>query len=322
MDFKDLHQKAYQAMVAAQRVLVISHVNPDGDAMSSAGAIAELMGELGKPYRLFCSNKHGQYLDIPHEDEISSSPEEIGRLEDFDLLVVVDCGSLSRTALEPEIMAAKASKKPPFIIEFDHHPSMDDYADIEIRRPDQASTTEVIYRFLIDNERAIGKDMARCLLTGILTDTANFLYPNASSGTISAASDLLAKGAQFSKIISRISNNKTVATLKLWGKAMEKLKVNKELDMAVCALSEEDVRQALGEETVDSDAFSDISGFLSNVGGVDMLLMVREEGNNIKGSLRGMGEASDISELARFLGGGGHPKASGFMVEGRLSELA
>lgn len=320
MDFKELHKNAYNRILSASNVLVISHINPDGDAMSSVGAMAELLHGLGKPYKVFCENKHGQFLGIPHEEEIISIKEEVGTLSEFDLFIILDCGAMSRTALTTEIQDFSDSSRP-YIIEFDHHPRLDDYADIEIRRPEKASTTEVLYNFLVDNEIEINKDMARCLLTGILTDTANFLYPNTSSETISIASVLLGKGAQFSKIISSISNNKTMTTLKLWGRAMEKLVVNKKFNMAVCVLSETDIKESTGGEEIDSDVFSDISGFLSNVGGVDSLIMIREENGKIKGSLRGMSAASDISELARLLGGGGHPKASGFLIDGSLEEV-
>jgi phosphoesterase RecJ-like protein len=207
------------------------------------------------------------------------------------------------------------------IIEFDHHPKFDDYVDVEIRRPEMASTTEVLFNFFQDNAAVITPDMANCLLVGLLTDTANFLYPNTSSDTMAMASTLLEKGAQFPKIVNRLLNNKTVVTLKLWGKAMDRLRISQEYDLAICAISEQDITDVAGQEPLDPDVFSDISGFLSNIGGVSRLLMVREDAGNIKGSLRGMSQGADISELARFLGGGGHPKASGFMIRSDFSAL-
>jgi phosphoesterase RecJ-like protein len=320
MDFRELNKKAHALISDAENILIISHVSPDGDAVSSVCVMADFVSHLGKNYQIFCDNNKTQFFNIVHETEIISDKDKLGSLDCFDLLVILDCGAMSRTALADEIVAVKA-KSQVNIIEFDHHPKFDDYVDIEIRRPEMASTTEVLFNFFQDNAEVITPDMANCLLVGLLTDTANFLYPNTSSDTMAMASTLLEKGAQFPKIVNRLLNNKTVVTLKLWGKAMDRLRISQEYDLAICAISEQDITDVAGQEPLDPDVFSDISGFLSNIGGVSRLLMVREDAGNIKGSLRGMSQGADISELARFLGGGGHPKASGFMIRSDFSAL-
>jgi len=109
----------------------------------------------------------------------------------------------------------KKSKKnnSPYIIEIDHHPKVDDYSDLEIRQNMAASTTEIIYDIAQFLNITFNKSLSECLLTGIVTDTGNFFYPNASAKTLKISAHLLEKGANLSKIIKHVNSNKNLATL-------------------------------------------------------------------------------------------------------------
>jgi phosphoesterase RecJ-like protein len=326
MNFSQQFVKTYNRIRLASHILVVSHVNPDGDALSSTGAVLELLNNLGIKSSAFCSRKKGVTFNyLPHQDKIISDKEELPPLADFDLIIILDCGSLSRTDLSSEILELKKQDKRPYIIEFDHHPKVDDYSDLEIRDPEKSATAEIIYDFFRENKIAFNKNSANCILTGILTDTGNFLYPNSSEHNLEIASQMMSCGAQFPKIVNNILRNKNFLTVKLWGMAISNLRINKKYNIAYSVVTKEDLDELnkLGtEEEIEmylhSDVFGDVAGFLGNLSDVKAIMLLREEDGKIKGSLRTSRPEMDISGLAKYLGGGGHSKASGFTVDGSI----
>jgi phosphoesterase RecJ-like protein len=319
-----LYQKAWQEIKQAQNILIVGHVNPDSDAISSVGALIELMKRIDKKYLAYCQDKPADaYSFLPHEEEILANKDF--NLEDFDLIIAVDCGSKSRTFLDKEIDELKnKSDKVPFIIEFDHHPKVDDYADIEIRNPQASSTTEVLYYFFKINKLDFNKNIATSILSGILTDTANFLYSSTGKETVAISSEMLSFGAQFPKIVNRIWNNRSIQSIRLWSLALNNLQVNHKYKIAFTVLRHQEISEALkSDEYFDSDIFGEIAGFLSNMADVKAVMLLREqEPGFIKGSFRASAysDGIDLSDLAQILGGGGHAKAAGFALEGKIEK--
>ena len=327
MDYSLRFRQAYLKIKNSRRLLIVSHINPDGDALSSVCAFLELANLDGVEVEAYCSTKKGETFNyLPHEAKIISDKEKLKPLTSYDLVLILDCGSLARTSLTDEIKEVLNSVDRPFIIEIDHHPKVDDYADLEIRDPDKAATVEIIYNFLKENRVSFNKDLANCILTGLLTDTGNFLYPSSSNLNIAIASEMLGYGAQFPKIINNTLRNKNLLMMKLWGLTMDNLNINEKYNLAYSVLPKEDLDNLtkLGsaedmERYLNNDVYGDIAGFLSNLSEVQAIMLIREEENGkIKGSLRTSRPDVDISGLAKQLGGGGHPKASGFAIDGHI----
>ena len=173
-----------------------------------------------------------------------------------------------------------------------------------------------MYYFLRANKIKITRDLANCVLTGIMTDTGNFLYPSTSPETINIASEMLRLGARLPQIMENTWRNKSIAAMKTWGRAMTNLKINKKYNFAFTILKNADVPDEVSEEELEG-----MAGFLSNLHNVNGILLLRELPNGqIKGGLRTAKSEVDVSKLARALGGGGHVKAAGFTVEGKLEE--
>ncbi len=309
---KLLHKQAYEKIKNSKHILLATHEKPDGDALSSIGVMIELLEKLNKIYTAFCIDEPPIQFDfLSHVEKIKTNKNKID-ISQYDLFISLDCGSLSRTGLHKEI---NNSSQKPFIIEFDHHLKIEDIADIEIRDSAAASTTEVLYDFLQFNKIPINKNIANCILTGILTDTAFFLYPSTRDKTISIASEMLEKGARFSKIIENTWRNKSLGAMQIWGKALANIYLNKKYGLAFSVLTKKDVEQSQTTE----EELEGIAGFMSNLEGVRAILLLKEEPDGkIKGSLRTSRSDVDVSLLARALGGGGHKKASGFKFKGRL----
>lgn len=301
-------------MKAAGKILFITHENPDGDALGSICAMMEAAKNLGKPCFAYCFDAAAAHFHfLPHAEKIITDKNAF-KFFDFDLIITLDCGDLKRTKLTEEIKSRSSSQ---FVINIDHHPKVDDFADLEIKDPDAASTAELVYAFFKANKIRINKNTADSILTGISADTGNFIFPATSSRTVEISSDLLSRGAGLPRIIEQTWKNKSLAALKIWGTAMSNLKINKRYGIAFTALTQEDISAA----GVNEDELEGIANFLSNLHEVSAVLLLREQADGtIKGSLRSTRANADVSKLARALGGGGHAKASGFTIEGRLEK--
>lgn len=309
-------EKALQRIKEAKNILLVTHNRPDGDALASMCIMIELLVSLNKKYFAYCLDKPpAPYSFLPHVEEISTQRERL----DFntrDVIIPLDCGSMSRTNLVKEINGRRSGQ---YIIEFDHHPRVDDYADLELRFPDYSSTSEVLYHFLKANKIKINKNYANCILTGILTDTSNLLNDATTDQAVHIASEMLLYGARYPSIIEYTKRNKSLNAMKLWGKAMSNLIINPRYQIAFSVLTHEDMVNA----KVTDEELEGISNFLSTLHGIKALMFLRqEEPNLLKGSLRTIHPKVDVSQLAKHLGGGGHKKSAGFVLRGKLKKTA
>jgi phosphoesterase RecJ-like protein len=322
------YKEIFQNFVTATNILIIGHLSPDGDALSSVCALLELAERYDISARGFCQGckSAGAFDYLPHIQKIAASPESLGELKNYSVIIVVDCGSLARTNLTEQVVSLKEQSKRPLLIEFDHHPNSEHWSDLEVRLPEKAATTEIIHDFLKTNGEEINRDLADCILTGLLSDTGNFLYSKTSTDNLSIASDMVACGARFTKIVNCLIHNQSLLTMKLWGLAFNNLRLNKKYNLAFSVLTRPEVDEILKTATSEEldrfsgqDIFGEIAGWLSNISGVAAIMLLREEPEGlVKGSLRSAQDGVDVSKLARKFGGGGHPKASGFTLNGHL----
>lgn len=326
MNLNDKYNLAYKKLLKAKRVLVVGHTSPDPDALASMGAILELLKKNHIDFMAYADGKIDLMYDfIPHEDKVSSvKPEHIGG---FDVIVILDCGSISRTALEGEIRGLLATKNrseatAPYIIEFDHHQQEESYADLEIRLANRASTTEIIYEFFQANSEEINRLVATCILIGLMSDTGHFVHPNSSPKALEVSSQMLLSGASLRKISNHIRGETSIEALKIWGKVLSSLNINPDTKLACAALSEDDLKnlQLELENGSTKSVFGEIVSFISYLSGVSVALLLREEDGKIKGSLRANNSQIDVSRLAAVFGGGGHKRAAGFSVNGKLKK--
>lgn len=326
MNLENKYKLAYAKLINAKQVLVIGHTSPDPDALSSMGAILQLLQEEKVSSLAYAHDKiDALYSFIPHEEKVTSIKP--GNIDEFDVIIILDCGAISRTALESELRATIEKRKEnnlsrPFIIEFDHHEPQERYADLEIRLPDRASTTEIIYEFFQANKREINKVIANCILIGLMSDTGHFIHPNSSSKALAVSSQMLLYGASLQKISKYIQGESTLPSLKIWGKVLSTLKLDPKTKFACVALTEEDMQEFKVEQESASIStiFGDIVSFISYLSGVKVALLLREEKGMVKGSLRANNGNIDVAHLASLFGGGGHKRAAGFSIKGKLKE--
>ena len=323
-------QKAYAMMKVAKGILFVGHLRPDGDAISSLLALELIVKKLGQKSYTFAEQQHPLVFNyLPNfyniiNDKVGlydNFKETDSWLQFFDLIIVCDCGSLARTSIAEEILAFK--KYGGKVIEFDHHPKIDDYADLEIRDSNLSSTAELVYNFISANNIQLDRHLADCILTGIMADTGNFLYPSATNATMEAASASLLAGASYAKILQAISGEKNFTIMKLWGLILDRVQLNMKYKMAIALVTRKEMKEILSDEhlepAIESELFSNLIAFLSNYAGVKVVMLLHEDANGyVKGSLRSTADGYFVDKLAIALGGGGHERAAGFALKGRL----
>lgn len=307
-----LYTEAAKRIVAAKRILLITHISPDGDALGSLCFMSEWLSSLDISHTLYCAGPLPENLSfLPHFDQITTDKTKVS-IDQFDLVISLDCGSLARTALASEIKDRPAFS---FFIEIDHHPSVEKVSDLEIREPKAASTTEVLYHIAQANKICLNSRMAHCLLTGVLTDTGSFRFASTSEKTIAAASQMLLEGASLSKIIDKTWRTKNVKDLRLWGLALSRLQKSPVYNVAYTILTQEDLIKTESDE----EAIEGLPEFISSLPNTRAILLLREDNQGaIRGNWRTLYNEIDVGRLARLLGGGGHQKAAGFTIPGRL----
>jgi phosphoesterase RecJ-like protein len=131
---------------------------------------------------------------------------------------------------------------------------------------------------------------------------------------------MLQYGAQFPKIFKETTKNQDVLSMKLWGLAMENLKINKKYNIAITVLTKKMIMEVAGKQEINNSVFGDVANYLGNLSGVKAVLFLREESDNVfRGNLRSSDISTDVSKIAQLFGGGGHPQASGFVVNGSIN---
>jgi len=315
MPYQQAAPKILEQIKKSDHILLISHEKPDGDTLGSSLALAHYLEKENKKHSHFCPDLPPSYFNYLPKIEKITTDHNLIDWSGHDLIITLDCGDLKRALIAENLEKIKNKR---FIINIDHHQTNAYFGHYNLVVPQASSTCEIIYKFFELNSIGIDKYMATSLLTGILTDTMNFTNAATNHESLKIASSLLTKGAKVSQIISQISQNKNIQSLKLWGEILYRLEFNPQYNAAYTVITKNDLKN---KKISIEEARDGLANFLSNIQGVDFIMVLAEEDNNIiKGSLRTTKDDVDVSKIAESLGGGGHKKAAGFKIKGQLAK--
>ena len=308
--YKDIFQK----IKAASNALIIAHQNPDGDAIGAALTFSHLFERYNKPHQIYCQTETpSSFSFLPGIERVSSDAKIIHQ-ETYDAFLVLDCGDLDYAGLTDILPRLKPK---PLVINIDHHPTNTHFGDINLVETASSATADIIFRLLDHNQEKITKEMATCLLCGIITDTGSFSNLATTPEAMRSASELMLSGARVKQIITNTLANYPLPTLKLWGKALSRLAKNSDSKLVTTIITLDDIKEC----GVNEKAVEGIANFLNSLDDTKVVLVLREkEDGTVKGSLRTTHPDIDVSKLAKALGGGGHKKAAGFTIPGRILE--
>lgn len=303
----------FEKLASAKKPLLVAHRKPDGDTLGAMLAIYNYLRDQDREAYAFCIDEPpAAYSYFPRVHELNTDPN-VFQDEDVDMICVFDAGDLNYAGVDAHV---SGMKKKPFIANFDHHITNELFGDQNVVATDASSTAEVVHGFFEINKVEPTRDMSVCLMTGLLTDTSNFSNPATTVKSMEVASDLLLRGASIQDITRRLMRNKPIGALKLWGAALERLKWDPKERLATTALFRSDFE----EHEVDEEYLEGLSNFLNHLLMAEVVLVLKEAANGrVKGSYRSVDKV-DVAKIARKYGGGGHKKAAGFSIEGRIVE--
>ncbi len=299
----------------AKKVAIFGHVSPDTDCYGSAVGLKMGLESKGKevfvylpeemPYNLVFLNNYGSF-------------QEEKAAKDADLAVVLDCSSVSRAHSADMLKYYKNTGVRVVLI--DHHLPGDllTFADMGWQDEKISSVSEMILAILRDMQTDIRKGIATYLLAGIEGDTSSFQNQNTTQSSFEAAAYLMSKGARFGSIINNtINSKKNLGLIKLYGLVLERVVYNKKYKTAATYITLDDLKKY----GLDEDAsYGEMTNFLNTIDGIKMIVLITEKvDNELKVSLRTRDDKVNVQTLASALGGGGHAKASGFSLKGRIA---
>lgn len=296
-------------LAASRRVLILSHRNPDGDALGSTLALARGLQHLGKTVDVLVPDAipaHLTWLEGCGE-VLTQAPAPAG----YDLLALLDCAALDRTALDaPSPLDGMET------VIIDHHPGEAPGRCVLID-PAAAATAELVFDVLRALDAPLDEVTATALYVALETDTGGFRYSNTSPAALKLAARLVEAGANPKTIFSEIHERENPDRLRLLARVLSTLTLS-----AGGAVADLTATRAMFAET--HTATGDTDGFVNyprSLEGVEVAMLLKElDETTYRLALRSKGRVN-VREIAQTLGGGGHVAASGATLKGTPAEI-
>lgn len=308
----DFFREATRFLSEGERFLVVSHVDPDGDAIGSTLAVGHLLRLLGKrAVMVNASPVPAKYAILPGAEEIAKL-QELRDKSPFTRVIAVDVADVERMGDCFSLIASDA-----LLLNIDHHRTNTRFGTHHLINPEAAATAEVLYDWIESMGVQWTKPLATCVYTGLLTDTGGFRYSNTTPSVMKQAARLLEFGVDAPRIAEQVLETMTVGQLNLLRRGLSTLQLSEDGRIAWMWLTLQDFSESgAGEGDLDG-----IVNYARNVIGVEVGILFRQLKNGaVKVSLRSRRRV-DVSEVAGFFGGGGHARAAGCTVTGTRDEV-
>lgn len=298
---------------AAHTIAICAHVNPDGDALGSGLALAQVIEARWEGKEVI--NLLAEDDVVPRIYRFLPGSERFVRSCAYegtpDLFISVDLSTPSRLG-DGEAVLRRSVKS----AILDHHPYDDPVADAYLIRPDAAAAGVIIAEFAQHLGVEVTADMAQNLFCAIATDTGRFQYQNSDSEAFEVASFLVGRGASPSEVSLNVYQSFRLAYLHLESAVMGRIMTFERGRIAYSYATQADL-QRTGASIDECDGLVDV---VRSVEGSEVALFLKEvPGGKVRGNLRSK-SGRDISGVARALGGGGHRAASGFTIDGGIDD--
>ncbi len=297
------------AIKKEQHPVILPHVNADGDALGASIALALALEKLGKRPVVYLEEGFPVlYGFLAAKSRVLRYEESIAPPS---LAIAVDTGDTKRLGRRIELFdSAKVT------INIDHHTTNTFYAEFNDVRSSCSSTGEIMVDIIQALSIEIDRSIAECIYVAIATDTGGFRYSNTSAKTHRIAARLLEKGIDVAGLSRNIFETLSYEKLKLMEKAISSIELLCSGKVCTMRLTDEALRQTGASE----EDFDGLVNLGRNIRGVEAALLFRHSSSGIKVNLRS-NEYVDVAEIASKFGGGGHQRASGFTIEGKLDDI-
>jgi bifunctional oligoribonuclease and PAP phosphatase NrnA len=307
-------QEIGDALRRHDRFLVVTHENPDGDALGSLLAAALALRQLGKDAVMYLPGHTplpGEYGFMPLGELVRVPPDDAAER----VLFAVDC------AKEERIGDDAALSRAPLVLNVDHHHDNTRFGDVNLVVADASSTGEVLRDVFAELVVELTPELAEPLYIALVTDTGRFQYANTTPKALRLAAELVEAGADIHEVFQQVYESVEFAKLKLLARALDRAEVLEGGRIVVSHL----LRADFGEVGASEPYSEGIIDYLRAVEGAELAVLIREQLKEdaaaYKGSLRSSIDELDVSAIARRFGGGGHRQAAGFSTDLPLAEI-
>jgi bifunctional oligoribonuclease and PAP phosphatase NrnA len=302
--YSDMLEDVLRQIEQRERFVLTSHARPDGDAVGSALACAQVLRAMGKHADVVLHDGVPRiYRSLPFADQVVQADRVHGT---YEAAIILECDSIHRTRLE--------GLEDRFLISIDHHISGRPFAHVNWIDPHAVATAEMVFRLAREAGVKFSPEIATCLYTALMTDTGSFMFQGTNEHTFSLARELVLAGADPAHCARGIYFAHSEAKIRLLGEALRNLKTEghvgyvwiTQAQMARCGAKEEDCEGLVN--------------YVLSIGDIEVAVFFRElPDGRYRVSLRSKGKL-DVAQVAERFGGGGHECASGCSVDGPLAD--
>ena len=310
------YSKIEQIISENEKIFISTHINPDGDSLGSAFAMYHYLKKLGKDCRIINHSEVPLVYSFLNEKEIFNeiSDENIAFIKNADLGIILDIGDFYRLGEVANIIEGTTVET----INIDHHPlTENNFFTHNFINLDASSVGEILYSYFSSlGSDTIDKEMMLGIYSAVLTDTGSFRFSNTNQLSHEIAVHAIKMGINISEIYQNIYENSSVSRIKLLGNVIQKLNFDCNGELLWFSLNNDMVKEVDGTNQ-DFDGFTD---FFRGIQGVEIALMLYDLKGKVRLSFRSKGKYK-VNNVAKKMGGGGHPFAAAALVDGEFSDV-
>ncbi|MBI5822580.1 MAG: DHH family phosphoesterase [Chloroflexi bacterium] len=292
-------------LAVAKKIVIASHVRPDGDAIGSLLGLGLALRDAGKSVQMILVD--GVPSSFKYLEGSELIQKEPGK--DHDTFITVDCADFKRVGKVFENFGQPD-------INIDHHVTNEKFGKLNLIEADEVATAAILTNHLPEWGLKITKPVAAALLTGVITDTLGFRTSNTTPESLRQAATLMESGVDMPEIYMRALVRKTFSAAKYWGAGLSSLENKHGIVWGTLTIADRKSAGYGGND--DADLINMISAIDGNKVG---MVFVEQNNNHVKISWRALAPGVDVSPVAKHFQGGGHAAAAGADIEGSLSEV-
>jgi len=310
------YSKIEQIISENEKIFISTHINPDGDSLGSAFAMYHYLKKIGKDCRIINHSEVPLVYSFLNKKEIFNeiNDENIAFIKNADLGIILDIGDFYRLGEVANVIEGTTIET----INIDHHPlTENNFFTHNFINLDASSVGEILYSYFSSlGSDIIDKEMMLGIYSAVLTDTGSFRFSNTNQLSHEIAVDAIKMGINISEIYQNIYENSSVSRIKLLGNVIQKLNFDCNGELLWFSLNNDMVKEVDGTNQ-DFDGFTD---FFRGIQGVEIALMLYDLKGKVRLSFRSKGKYK-VNDVAKKMGGGGHPFAAAALVDGEFSDV-
>lgn len=317
---EDLIQQAKSDIESVDRIVIVTHTRPDGDAIGSSLAFSLFLRGLGKKVTVIVPTAMPDFfLWMPTASEVLTYADQKsaadGLIKSAELIFALDFNDLNRIG----DMAISVANAPAKKILVDHHLNPEGFASLIISYPQMSSTSEMVFRLIcrMGYFAEMTKECAECIYTGMMTDTGSFTFNSSQAEIYTIISKLIEKGIDKDDIHRKVYDNYSETRFRMLGYLLsEKMKIYPEYGVAMLHLTKEELAQYHNQP-------GDTEGFVNlplSIKGIVMSAFFKEDLDKIRVSFRSQGDVAVNEFASNYFNGGGHKNAAGGTMTISLEE--